>query len=70
MALTVKKYYEENVITKPFTSVKIGIEIASDKILTTPAEVEHMSIALSKMAKDLVRKELATIKKQSEQGEE
>jgi uncharacterized Zn finger protein len=70
MGLTIKKSYEENVQLKPFHFVKVGIEISSDKVLTTPGEVEITSIALNKMARNLVRKDLATIKKQSEQGEE
>jgi acyl carrier protein phosphodiesterase len=65
MGLQIKKFYEENVQTKPFHFVKIGIEIASDKTFTTPAEVEHASQVLNGMAKKIVRKELAQIKAES-----
>lgn len=64
MALTIKKYYEENVQLAPFHFSKVGLEIASDKVLTSPAEVEDMSTKLSTMAKQLVRKELAQLKSQ------
>ena len=66
MPLTIKKFYEENVQLAPFHFAKVGLEIASDKQLNSPAEVEDLSIKLSTMAKGLVRKELALLKSQHE----
>ena len=66
MGLTIKKHYEENVQTKPFHFVKIGLTISSDKVLSTPAEVEHASAGLNLMAKNLVRKELKQVKEEAE----
>lgn len=64
MALTIKKSYEENVQLAPFHFAKVGLEIASDKVLNSPAEVEEVSTKLGNMAKQLVRKELAQLKAQ------
>jgi acyl carrier protein phosphodiesterase len=65
MGLTIKKFYDENIQVAPFRFSKIGMEIASDRVLTTPEEVENMSKKLNAMAKSIVRKELAEIKKES-----
>lgn len=69
MGLQIKKFYEENVQVAPFRFSKIGIEIASDKTFTTPAEVEHASEVLNGMAKKIVRKELAQVKEEAAKQE-
>jgi hypothetical protein len=66
MPLTVSKHYEENIKIGDFLFAKVGLTIASDKLLTTPEEVENASKTLGKMAKDLVHKELIKIKEEKE----
>ena len=67
MGLTIKKSYEENIQVKPFHFIKISLEISSDRVLSSVAEVEDMSTKLNQIAKTAVRKELTKAKE--EQGE-
>lgn len=69
MPLTITKSYEENAELKPYHHCKVGLTISSDKVFSSPEEVESASAALGTMAKNLVRKELAKLKQEAQNSQ-
>ena len=64
--MKIEKSYEENVITGPFQSVKIGLTIKTDKEVQ-PADLEEFSGKLLMAAKTIVRKELQQVKQEKKE---
>lgn len=68
--LRVTKHYEENANIRGYEFVKIGITLQSDKEIHNTEELEAHSAKLLELSKNLVRKELETIKEERTNKEE
>lgn len=66
--MQIEKSYEENIITSPYQSVKIGLTVKSDHEFRTAEDLEKGSNKLLEIAKNIVQKELEKIKNERING--